>query len=437
MVKRLAFILLFAPSLLQAGGTVLAGKGTGTVVAVKGAGNANMVIFNGYQPPGGFQVTTVSSNSITATWNAALTPDATGYRLHISTSPDFFNVTSIVTQSLTGTFTGLNVNQNYFLHVQSAYYGGIDSAWSITLSSATLSTIPVALSSTWTVTTTSVGALWDRGDNPANTTLYTIQLSTVSDLASGTVYSSSTYFVSSTFTALTSGTTYFARVQSVNLVGVPSSYLHLGSTRTLDVAAPTLVQSTCSASSSHNGIYVLTLAGVTAGNTIITGIADTGDALGTGVVTSVPATTFTQYPVNAVTNGSAGVSVYASTNVASGGSYTITANQGGGTAGMSMCIAEVTGVTSFDVSKTASTTGTNATSGAYTTSSNTFCYAILSHSSAGSPVLTPVGTQIAEDENNSTDQAYNAQYTTPAAGSNTSAWTNASIAYVVNAACFK
>lgn len=194
---------------------------------------------------------------------------------------------------------------------------------------------------------------------------------------------------------------------------------------------PTLVQSSCTAAV-ITSVWSATMT-VTAGNTLAFLNVDTSEGYNSAVDSK--GNVYTDWTAGGIGNGSARAIIYVSTNIASGGSTAMTIKASGGT--MNGCVAEISGVTAFDVQKTRSATSTNATSQAYTTAGSTdLCLAIMSHSSSGT-TLTPSGTQIGEDENNTTHQTYNAQYTTPAAGSNSSTWTNSSVAYVIAVVCLK
>lgn len=429
MAKAILFMLASLPTLLFAGGTITAGTGGGRIIAQRGAGDATMLIFNGYQPPGDFRFTAVSSNSLTTSWNAALNPSATGYTLQYSTASDFTGtILSSVTQALTGTIGSLSVNVLYYARIKSEYHGGINSVFSQTISTATLTVIPVAVASTWTVTTTSVGILWSRGDNPANTTLYQVQLSTVSDLASGTVYSSSTYFVSSTFTSLTAGNTYFAQVQSINLVSVPSSFLHLGSTKTNANTAPTLVQSSCMAA----GLALvdpLTLtfnSAVTAGNNVVVVPNSSGFGHDLTSVSDSVGNTYTQRSTNG--SGSARVSIYASTNVPTGGAFTVTFDMAGAGGFGEMCIAEFSGANVFSQQNSGTATDSSPTSGNITEAGQALWIGGLTHSTGGTITLTEDGTWtlIGEEENNSAGQALSMIYKVQGGATDDAAWTTGS-----------
>lgn len=196
----------------------------------------------------------------------------------------------------------------------------------------------------------------------------------------------------------------------------------------------TLVQSSCAASISV-GTFALTFnSSVTATNWIFGTYANPGD--GFNVSTDSVHNTYTDASAGGVGNGSARAVVYFAT-ATSGGLIKVTVTSAAGS-NINGCIEEVSGATKYDVQKTASVTGTNPTSGNYTTTGADICVAIMSHSSAGTTLTPGAGqTQIGEDENNSTHQTYNAEYFNPTAGTNASTWTSSSVAYVIDVVCAK
>lgn len=434
MTRKLLFLGLFLPSLAFAGGTISTTAGTGTIGTTSGTGS--IVWTHPYNPPGAFQITAASTFSLTASWNAVTNPSAPTYTLQMSTASNFTGtVFSSVTAFTQGTVIGLSVNIQYFARVK-ADYSGVGDFWTQNITSATLSVLPLSAASTWTVNTSSLSAVWARGDNPANFTSYTMDISTVNGFASGTTLSSTTFMLSSTFTALTVGTTYYGRVLSTNITGLTSSYLLLGSTNTLPQTAPTLVQSSCTTNTvaSHGPLTLTFNSAVTVGNMVGVGAVSTGETFAS--VTDNKSNTYTGYIVNGAGNGSARAAIYAATATTAGSSFAVTWDNGAGI-NTNGCIVEWTLATTSDGNSTANTTGTNPTTGNITTTGSTdFCLGIMSHSSAGT-AIGQAGTLIGKDEDNTTHQTYSMQYTTPAAGTNPLTWTTSSVAYVTDGACFK
>src|SRR5262249_52216094 len=113
------------------------------------------------------------------------------------------------------------------------------SAWSATVTTATLADIPATVVSTWTVYYTSLTVTWDKGNNPANVTRYVINVSTSVNFDGSLDQSSSTYNLNASFTGLVPATTYYAEVKAVNHSGISTAFLNLGSTVTLGSPAPT------------------------------------------------------------------------------------------------------------------------------------------------------------------------------------------------------
>ena len=201
-----------------------------------------------------------------------------------------------------------------------------------------------------------------------------------------------------------------------------------------------VVQSSCTAiSGAVDPLSISFNSAVTVGNSIIVGAVDTGEGFGAGAITDNKGNTYTDYPAGGVGAGNARATVFASLSVATGGtSFTVTSNPVGSGVTQNMCMVEVSGITTADNNSTNTGAGTTATTGNITSTGTTdFCYAIMTHENSGT-TLTQAGTLLGEDENNSTDQTYNAQYTLPSSGTqNLSVTTGASVTWYMNGACFK
>lgn len=195
------------------------------------------------------------------------------------------------------------------------------------------------------------------------------------------------------------------------------------------------VQSSCTAGPGNTVRFVTMASSVTAGNIIFVSGADTGEGFTSS--TDTFNNTYTNY-TGGSGNGSARAEIYVSTNIKTGGANDKVTIIAGAGANVNVCVSEYTSGGSKDVTKTASATGTNATSGNYSTTGTTdLCVAMLAHSGSDGVVLTQAGTLIAKDQANATEQAYSNQYTTPASGANASTWTNVSIPYVIDVVCIK
>jgi hypothetical protein len=193
---------------------------------------------------------TASTTSLTATWTAPV-PAGQSYTLQVSTNNNFGIISGSVNTGLTNaTISALSVNTTYYGRVN-AIINGSSSTWTLGAATATLADVPVTVSSTWTeVNISSLTFAWDRGNNPASVTLYSVDLSTVSNFIGGTILTNSTLSLDTTFTGLNAETVYYARVKAINHSGIHTEYLLLGSTTTKIPYGPTnLVYSTASITS--------------------------------------------------------------------------------------------------------------------------------------------------------------------------------------------
>jgi hypothetical protein len=153
--------------------------------------------------------------------------------LGVSTDSQFNPIAgSSATVLTTATITGLAVNTTYYLDVITRINGSSSTAFN-SISTATLATVPLTLSSTWTVYVTSLTMSWSNGSNPSNTTRYVVELSTAifpNNFVLNTV--SITYNITAMFVGLDALTTYYAQVKAVNHSNIDTGYLVLGSTLT-------------------------------------------------------------------------------------------------------------------------------------------------------------------------------------------------------------
>ena len=145
-----------------------------------------------------------------------------------------------MTKNLAGTYPSALKTLNCPISVVLAVVNGSTSSYSSYVTTATLADVPVTAASTWTaVNITSITVTWTRGNNPATVTLYTVQLSTVSNFVGGTTLSSTTTNVNANFTSLVPDTVYNAQVKAINHSGISTAYVALGSTRTNAANVPT------------------------------------------------------------------------------------------------------------------------------------------------------------------------------------------------------
>lgn len=204
---------------------------------------------NAANAPSNLVFSTAAATSLTGTWDPSA-PAGDSYTLQVSTDAGFGIVNgSSNTDSLSSQVSGLLVNTTYYGRVNSIINGS-SSVWSASNSTATLAVVPGAAGSSWTVHTTSLSVTWALGGNPVNVTKYVVELSTVSGLGSGTIFSSTTYALTGTFLNLSPDTTYYAQVKALNHFDIETAYEILGSTKTQATTAPTnLVVTTATANS--------------------------------------------------------------------------------------------------------------------------------------------------------------------------------------------
>lgn len=190
----------------------------------------------------GLGFTSVGSAVATVIWNSNGNPNGTFYKAVISTgaSPGangFAGNVSSTTANLYASYSGLIPNTAYFAAVQALGSGG-NSPFSslgstVTLANAPLSASPVSISST------QITIAWLANSNPSGTG-YIAQASTSSNFFPSISRSASD--VSAVFSSLSSNTSYYFRVEAVNLAGTPTSFTSLPTAMTLAVppAVPVL-----------------------------------------------------------------------------------------------------------------------------------------------------------------------------------------------------
>ncbi|MBI4424015.1 MAG: hypothetical protein HY554_09830, partial [Elusimicrobia bacterium] len=184
----------------------------------------------------------ITSLTVAFTAGTPANPAGTLYRVELSSFSDFSAVYSSDTRNLAATFTGLSVNTTYYSQVRSRNGLGVSGAYAALGSTATLSVPPGIAASTFSsLSATSFTLSWGSGAaavgyNPAGT-LYAAELSTASDF-SGDLAASVAASTSTDFGGLAPGTTYFARVRTLNHQGLASEFSLYGSTRTVSSAKP-------------------------------------------------------------------------------------------------------------------------------------------------------------------------------------------------------
>ena len=183
--------------------------------------------------PGAAGFTGLGTTQLTANWTANGNPVGTLYNAVLSTAPSpgtngLTGNTTVSSTNLAATFTVLNPNSLYYVDVNASSSGG-KSAYASLGSVATLANSPTAGNPT-NIGTTQITANWGANSNPSSTT-YRAQASLDSGFGFISVELSTTS-LSIPFTNLAPDTTYFMRVQAVNLTGTNSSFVLLPSTAT-------------------------------------------------------------------------------------------------------------------------------------------------------------------------------------------------------------
>lgn len=288
------------------------------------------------------------------------------------------------------------------------------------------------------VSSFSVSADWTAQSFPTATS-YTLQVSSNPDF-SGTVTSSVTALTVSTVTALLASTSYYAHVKAT-YVSNDSAFSQSRSTLTLVAPATfVLVQSSCSRTGGTDSLS-LRLLGVVAGanRALIVMASDSGNAMSTGQVLSTPSEpTFTMTNEGGKTNGTSGVGMWVSTGITNGGTVIATVTISG--AGISMCMAEVSGVTAVDRSTNATGASVTVNAGSMTTTTPTIFFGAMSKNGTSGTSITEVNaeTLIGEQEDNTTQQCYSFVYKTQAAATTDFVqWTISSDTWLAVAAALK
>jgi prepilin-type N-terminal cleavage/methylation domain-containing protein len=165
--------------------------------------------------PTGLAILSATGTLITLSWNPA--SYAASYTVQCATDPAYVvGLQSTTTAGLTASFSSLAQVTTYNCRIKATNAVG-ESAWSVTINSNTTTTSPSAPTGL-AVATASTSQLNYSWSSAANSTSYNIQRATNSGFTTGvvTVNQSS---VTGFSIGLTSGTTYYYRVQGVNAGG--------------------------------------------------------------------------------------------------------------------------------------------------------------------------------------------------------------------------
>ena len=163
--------------------------------------------------PTGLKSTAQTSTSLTFAWNKVA--GAPQYRVQLSTSSSMSNATYYRSVGLDETITGLKPGTKYYAKVRTIEMDGTNlspysSAVSVSTKSASSSKtdVPTGLKST-AQTSTSLSFSWNENGAPR----YRIQLSTSSSMSNATYHRF--YGKSGTISGLKAGTTYYAKIRTI------------------------------------------------------------------------------------------------------------------------------------------------------------------------------------------------------------------------------
>jgi hypothetical protein len=168
------FTNLFADTIYY--GRVLAINHSGISTTYAALGSTRTYIPNA---PTNLHTTTATTTSLTSAWDPPA-PVGNTYTLQVSTNNNFIPVAQSSNTALsTATVGGLQVNTTYFAQVN-AIIDGSSSVWTSYITTATLAQTPTTLVSTWTaVGISSLTVAWSGASNPANVTLFRVEISSV------------------------------------------------------------------------------------------------------------------------------------------------------------------------------------------------------------------------------------------------------------------
>ncbi len=248
--------------------------------------------------PKNLAFSSAATTALSATWQASAPPGDT-YTLRVSTDSDFGGtiVSSTTGNLFATTMVPLIPNTTYYGQV-SATVGGIPYPYSAYVTTPTLANIPLTAASTWTaVNVTSLTVNWLSNSNPSST-LYTVQLSTVSNFLSGTVHSSDTTDTAVLFESLLPFRAYFARVRAISHSNIPTSWLTNGSTTTL---APNMPNNFFFTSAATNTLSASWSQPVPAGTSYTMQVSTASDFSGS-LVSSITANLFATLPATLSVN---------------------------------------------------------------------------------------------------------------------------------------
>ncbi|MFC1567004.1 fibronectin type III domain-containing protein [bacterium] len=178
--------------------------------------------------------TSVSSEAVTAVWDANSNPAGTEYAAQISTSTGFevgITTTTSWQTALSYEFTSLSVNTTYYSRAKARNANDIETGYATEVSTMTWAVVP-AISEFTSVSSGSAVGNWTANGNLSGTE-YRMQVSDDQGFASITEASPWQTALSYEFTSLAPNTTYYGKVEARNDLNVATGYSISESTLTL------------------------------------------------------------------------------------------------------------------------------------------------------------------------------------------------------------
>lgn len=185
-------------------------------------------------------VTTRTASSFGFAWAAGSLAAGTSYSAQVSSSPSFaFSLSSVVTAASSATLSGLQLNTTYYARVQAmSVSSDPDGPFLSAASGSTLAAPPTAAGTAFTeISFTSVTVHWvplPLSPQSAAAEGYRVELSSIASFSSVSAVSLAPPGASSAVVSgLTIGTTYYARVGSLNWESLPSYLWVPGAAQTI------------------------------------------------------------------------------------------------------------------------------------------------------------------------------------------------------------
>ena len=166
----------------------------------------------------------VSTGSISVSWQTNANPQGTNYNCQIATSINFETIIKTsTTKELNATFNSLNINKEYYIRIMAENEEGKGTNYTIIGTTATLAKVPTSVAQVM-VSSMAITISWNANANPAGTR-YQIAYSTTENDNSGYITNEETTNTSQkTQTVLLSKTDYYLKVKAYNILGVATEY---------------------------------------------------------------------------------------------------------------------------------------------------------------------------------------------------------------------